>query len=110
MAVSVTTRRHDGVATVVVAGELDLGAGEVVAEAIGLAVTATGTNAVIVDLSELEFVDSSGISVLLKGRREADRTGIAYRITGAAGIVQEILSLTGVLEHLSAEPPGDPRP
>ena len=101
LAISVSTHRRDGIATVSVTGELDLAAGEVVAQAIGQAVTASGTSAVIVDLSALAFVDSSGISVLLKGRREADRTGVAYRITGATGIVEQILSLTGVLQHLS---------
>lgn len=104
MDLSVATRQDNGVATLAIAGELDLASGDVLARAISQAASAGGTHTVIVDLSELRFLDSSGISILLKGRREADSAGIAYRITGATGMVRQVLSLTGVLEHLSAEP------
>lgn len=53
------------------------------------------------NLSATQFMDSSGISVLLKGRREADKTRVAYRITGATDMDRHIFSLTGVLEFLS---------
>ncbi len=107
MAVSVSSGRQDGLATVTVIGELDLAAVDIVIEAIGQEITATGTKAVNVDLSETQFLDSSGISILLKGRREADKTGVAYRVTGATGMVRHILQLTGVLEHLCAESGAD---
>jgi anti-sigma B factor antagonist len=56
-----------------------------------------------VDLSGVTFMDSSGISALLKGRRHADLRGKSYRVTGAAGIVREVLELTGVAAHLSSD-------
>ncbi len=102
MAFSVSTGRRDGLATVTVIGELDLAAIDIVTEAIGQEITTIGTRSVCVDLSQTQFIDSSGISILLKGRREADNTGVAYHISGAAGMVRQILSLTGVLEHLCA--------
>lgn len=104
---SVSSGRRDGVATVRVIGEFDLAVAEAVSQAIGQAIAA-GTDGVIVDLSETQFMDSSGISVLLNGRREADRVGVAYRITGATEMVRHILSLTGVLQYLSGEPSADP--
>jgi anti-sigma B factor antagonist len=107
VAVSVSTDRHDGVATVMVTGEVDLLAAEIVAKAIRQEITATGVSAVTVDLSETQFIDSCGISILLTGRREADTAGVGYRITGATEMVRDILSLTGVLEHLTAEPTAD---
>lgn len=78
----VSTRWYDGVATVLITGELDLGTREVVTEAIDEGIT-TAPNGVIIDLSETEFMDSSGISVLLKGRREADRAGSPTASPGA---------------------------
>jgi len=54
-----------------------------------------------VDLAEVAFLDSSGIASLLKGRRIADGLGKAYWVTGATGIVREVLDLTGVWAHLS---------
>ena len=108
VAVSVSTAGQDGLATVTVTGALDLAAAEIVTRAIDQEITASGAKALHIDLSRTEFIDSSGISILLKGRRAADRTGVAYRVTGAAGMVRQILSLTGVLEHLTAEPIADP--
>jgi len=105
VAVSVSTVRQDGLATVTVTGELDLAAADIVTQAIDQEITATGTRAVNVELSGTQFIDSSGISILLKGRRAADRTRVAYRVTGATEMVRQILDLTGVLEHLTADPP-----
>jgi anti-sigma B factor antagonist len=103
VAVSVSTTREDGVGTVTVTGELDLASGDGVTRAIGQEITAPDTTAVLVDLSALTFLDSSGISVLVKGRREADKTGVSYRVTGVTGMVRQVLSLTGLLEHLCGE-------
>jgi anti-anti-sigma factor len=100
---SVSTDRRDGTATVALAGELDLGSKDQVERAIGQAVDLDGVRLVLVDLSGLAFIDSSGIAVLLKGRRQADKAGIAYQVSAAGGIVRQVLSLTGVLEHLSGE-------
>ena len=100
---SVPIRRQDGVAAVLITGEFDLSAAELVAQAIEQAIT-MAPDAVIVDLSETRFLDSSGISVLLRGRREADRDGVGYRSTGATDMVRLILKLTGVLDYLSGEP------
>lgn len=104
MNLSVSTAREDKVATVTIAGELDLGVRDTVEQAIAEAITAEGTREVIIDLSGLQFIDSSGIGILLKGRRQADRTGVAYRVSAPTGIVRQVLELTGVLEHLSGQP------
>jgi len=103
VAVSVSSKRQDGVATVTLAGEFDLASGKVVTQAIDHEITAAGTTAVNVDLSDLAYLDSSGIGGLVKGRRKADKTGVAYRVTGATGMVRQVLRMTGMLEYLAAE-------
>lgn len=103
MGLSVSTNWQDRVATVSLAGELDLACRDRVEQAIGQAVHADGTRSVLVDLSDLEFIDSSGIAMLLKGRRQADGAGVAYRVSAPTGIVEQVLSLTGVLEHLTGQ-------
>lgn len=104
MSLSVATTWRDHVATVTLDGELDLGPREIVDQAIGQAIGTDGTTGVVVDLSGLRFLDSSGINVLVKGRRQADQAGVSFRVDGATDIVRQVLSLTGVLEHLSGEP------
>jgi anti-anti-sigma factor len=100
---SVSTEQRDATATVTLSGELDLSSQDLVDRSIDRAVGTVGVRQVVVDLSGLRFIDSSGIAVLLKGRRRADEAEVGYRVNAAEGIVREVLSLTGVLEHLSGE-------
>lgn len=101
--VSVFSQRDEGVLTLAVSGEVDLATSPVVDDAITKAVAASGVSAVEVDLSAVEFLDSSGIALLLKGRRNADAQGVAYRVTGAQGTPLEVLQIVGVWGHLSGD-------
>ncbi len=104
MNISAAINRDDGTATVVVSGEVDLSSAPIVENAIYDAVAADGVDAVVVDLSAVRFLDSSGIALLLKGRRQADENGVSYQVTGAHGTVRRVLELSGVWEHLSSGP------
>jgi anti-sigma B factor antagonist len=101
--ISASISRTDGVATVVVSGEVDVASGPTVAGAIREAVTADAVDTVLVDLSAVQFLDSSGIGLLLKGRRLADQRGVAYRVVGANGLILRVLELGGVWEHLCGD-------
>jgi anti-anti-sigma factor len=100
---SVSTEQQNATAIVTLTGELDLSSQDLVDRTLDQAVGASGVRQVVVDLSGLRFIDSSGIAVLLKGRRRADEAEVGYRVDAAEGIVRQVLSLTGVLEHLSGE-------
>jgi anti-anti-sigma factor len=89
------------VATVTAAGEVDLTTAPGLAASIATALATPGVATVVVDLSGVGFLDSSGIGELLRGRRSADEMGLAYRITGAAGIARRALEMTGVWTHLA---------
>ena len=100
MEVSVSSDRQGGLATVAVSGDVDLSTAPAVEQAVATAVAGEGVTAVEVDLSGVGFLDSSGIALLLKGRRAADERGLAYRVTGVHGIAQQVLEMTGVWTHL----------
>src|SRR5690348_3357259 len=104
MEASVSSHRQGATLTLTVAGEIDRSAGPAVRSALNEAVATEGVTAVEVDLSGVSFLDSSGIAMLLHGRRSADEHSVAYRVTGARGIAREVLELTGVWAHLSGEP------
>jgi anti-sigma B factor antagonist len=101
--ISASINRDGRVATVVVSGEVDIASVPTVDRAIHEAVTTDGVNTVRVDLSAVRFLDSSGISLLLKGRRLADDRAISYQVTRACGTVLRVLELSGVWEHLHGD-------
>jgi len=103
MTMSVSTQWRDSTAVVVPVGEIDMVSGPAVAYEIDAAVEATDVQLIVVDLAQVSFLDSSGIGVLLKGRRQADEHGKTYRVTGAGGFVLQILDMTGVWSHLSGQ-------
>lgn len=101
--VSVSSQRDGGVLTLTVSGDVDLATGPLVDEAIAAAIAGDEVSAVRVDLSAVEFLDSSGVALLLKGRRRADEQGVTYRVTGARGTPLQVLRIAGVWAHLSGD-------
>jgi anti-sigma B factor antagonist len=94
--------RHEGGATVVAPdGDVDLATVDQLSRDIAAAVADPRTEATVVDLSAVRFMDSAGIRALLQGRRLADEHATGYRVTGADGLVREVLTLSGVWSHLS---------
>jgi anti-sigma B factor antagonist len=83
------------VTTVLVAGELDLSVASALQETVEWALSC-GAPALVLDLSELSFCDSSGLSVLAITGQLCRASGVDYAITGATGAVRKVLDLTGV--------------
>jgi anti-sigma B factor antagonist len=57
-----------------------------------------------VDLQALDFMDSSGLAVLLELRSRARSAGWGVSVRGARGRVRELLERTGTLTLVEAEP------
>jgi anti-sigma B factor antagonist len=55
---------------------------------------------VVFDLSELSFIDSSGIAVLLRAAEKTD----SLRLRNPTSIVQRIIEATGLTDVLPTEP------
>ena len=68
-----STRSYDGRSVVALRGELD--SADAVAVAAALAAVAAREPQIIVDLAGLEFIDSSGVAALARGRRQARLAG-----------------------------------
>ena len=100
-AVSIITRRQGDTAIVAIDGAIDISNVGQMDDQVTAAVESADTTNVLVDLSGLTFMDSSGISSLLKGRRRADALGTQYQVAGAEGLVRQVLDLTGVWTYLS---------
>lgn len=55
---------------------------------------------VVVDLSQLDFIDSTGIRTLLEAHQAARRDGVTLRLLPGPDAVQRVFEMTGLLDEL----------
>lgn len=77
-------------------GELDIAATTDLAERL----TSVAAPVIEVDLSDLRFVDGTGLTALLTAKRKAEAAGRRFRMTGAHGIVRRVFDVTGLSGEL----------
>lgn len=82
-------------------GELDLAVAAEVSSWLEKALDEHAGKDLEVDLSALDFLDSSGIRALLNAYRATTARGLAFRVVGATGGVREVLEIVDVHELLS---------
>ncbi len=83
-------------------GELDMATTPVLDQALTSALSKGATD-LVVDLSCLSFIDSTGISMLLSAVQRSDQAGKAFRVRSPNRPVRKALHLTGVDRILSIE-------
>ncbi len=84
-------------------GELDL----VAAPVLRAAVEQTGATSVVIDLAEVEFMNSSGLSVLLALTKRLRAAGGDLTIRNTPAMIRKTFEIAGVHELLTIEPPAD---
>lgn len=55
-----------------------------------------GVKSIILDLSALDMMDSTGVGIIVMCHAKLEKAGGSLRVAGAQGIVQEILHMTHV--------------
>jgi anti-sigma B factor antagonist len=100
--------RHDaGRTTLVLAGELDMASAEALREAL-TAEDLQPEPLIVLDLQQLEFIDSTGLRTILAALERCRELGREFAITPGSQQVQRLLQITGVAEHLpTVAPAGD---
>jgi anti-anti-sigma factor len=96
----VEVRSENGAPLLSVQGELDLASSPVLEEELAR-VTAERPALVIIDLRELDFMDSTGLSVLIRAHQRAEEAGHRLGIVNGSRQVRRLLSLTGVADRLT---------
>jgi anti-anti-sigma factor len=93
--------RNEGSAWVLAAsGELDLRTSPQLEQRLDRA-WAAGAELVILDLRQIEFMDSTGLRVLLGAHQRAQETGRRFALVRGADQVERVLTLTGVRDLLT---------
>lgn len=78
-------------------GELDQGTAPELRGALG-SVLGESTDSVLVDLSGCEFIDSTGLSLLVEAKRKLDEEQRAFGVCCPDADVRRLLELTGIDE------------
>lgn len=101
---SVETRHVDDVRVVAVRGEIDYDGRDVISEALLPEDGAVPPLRIVVDLSQVTFMDSSGINVLVAAHRQVSGTQGWLRVAGAQEAVLRVLELVGIDALISCYP------
>jgi anti-sigma B factor antagonist len=84
-----------GSTRLVLRGELDAASAAAANYAL-LELLESGSDRVILDLTELEFMDSMGVKFLIDGRDAARRLGVELVLAYGDGVVERVLTVSGV--------------
>jgi anti-sigma B factor antagonist len=95
--------RADGYELLAVEGEIDIATSPRLIAALNEAVTDT-TGAVLVDLSAVEFMDSTGLALLIRVQRRMSRRDRGFAVVCPDGPVRRIFELTDMVETLRVMP------
>lgn len=91
-----------GSARVVLTGDLDVTSGPALRRQLEAAAT-SGARRIVVDLGELEFLDCSGLGLLLSAQEQLGRQGRELYLRRGRPAVQRVFGLTGTLERFQFE-------
>jgi anti-sigma B factor antagonist len=100
--VSVSTA-DDGVLTVALRGELDYTNAARVTDVIRAALADSTARLVLADLTEVTFLDSSGIGVLVNAMKAAHAVNADFRVRGPNPKVLDQLRITGLVDLFGVE-------
>jgi anti-anti-sigma factor len=99
---SAVVNDRDGV-TVLLEGELDLSSGPGLYVELERLLDLT-PRTLVLDLSRLRFIDSTGVSVLNTTREHASTRGVSFAIQAPSRAVERVLEITALWEHFDTRP------
>jgi anti-sigma B factor antagonist len=95
--------RIDGVDVLVVQGELDIATAPRMISALNEAL-AEGESPLVVDLSKVLFMDSTGLALLMNARRRALRSQRGFAIVCPGGPISRVFEIADMVESLRVCP------
>lgn len=102
MTLEVQVHEQGGEVVVALDGEMDTHTARSVGDQLNQ-LAGGGAIALVVDASALRFLDSSGISELLRLRQRTVDAGGTFRVRAASPTVRRVIEITGLLELLGLD-------
>ncbi|BDE06452.1 anti-sigma-B factor antagonist [Vulcanimicrobium alpinum] len=101
--ISIRVHVADGLHVFELAGSLDIATSPSVRAALTDA-SERGDHRLIVDLTKVEFLDSTGLGALIGGQRRAKEFGGEVRLVAKEGQILRLLRITGLLKVFAVYP------
>jgi anti-sigma B factor antagonist len=92
----IRVERQNGQACLLVVGELDVATAPALLDAVGQLLATGEDSTLVVDLTGVEFLDSSGLGALLQARAEAIAAGGQLTLTGVALGPRRVITIAGL--------------
>ena len=101
---SVDVRRDGAAVDVVITGDFDMQTAHEPYEALSsLFDTGSAVSGIMVDLTSVDFVDSTGLGGLVRLKQEADRHGVPVRLRGLGPRLRTLFEVTGLNHEFTIE-------
>jgi len=105
MAMQIESRDEPGGRVLQVVGEVDMDSSPRLRDEIHR--NLKGVKAVKVRLKDVEYVDSSGIAVLIQGMKDAGKAGVAFALLDPSDNVRSVIELAMLQEVFTIEETSD---
>ena len=102
-------RSHDAAVVVRVSGEVDIQTSPILDSHLQQ-VLGEGVASIVVNLAEVTFLDSTGLSVLVAGLKRCQGAGGTLQVVSPRPHVQRIFEVTGLTDAFQVEVPDADRP
>jgi anti-sigma B factor antagonist len=106
----VEIQAHPGHALLVLHGELDLATKSQLHDVAMAQLSLSGLATLGLDLADISFLDSSGISVLVEFRNQAQERGIDMEIVSVSRPAARVLTIVGLADSFGIPPDPDAVP
>ena len=100
-----TSTLRTGIVTAAITGDIDLAAVPELRDHVAALLAEDAVTGIVLDLSEVTFLDSSGIGALIGCLRTANENDKSLRVENPRGLVRDVLDLTNVMPLLSGQAP-----
>jgi stage II sporulation protein AA (anti-sigma F factor antagonist) len=82
--------------TVFLAGDIDHSNAKAIREDIDYAIDRSSPKRLVLDFSGLDFMDSSGIGLIMGRYKKCEPIGCKITVTGAKGTIRKVLKIAGI--------------
>jgi anti-sigma B factor antagonist len=100
-ALEVDTRLEQGVGVIALRGELDIAGAATLDAELDRVSRSPGLHALVVDLSRVEFMDSTGLRAVVVAGRRAGEAGVRFGLVRGGEPVQRVFDLTRMTERMT---------